>query len=139
MGGKIAEVSSFHPGRGPENMFDGDPATYWHTQFKPDFAPKPHFVILEVPDGNSIAGLSYTAHSRPNGRVLGYKVSVSDDVNKWGAITVKGRMKADNPAEQRILFPAPVNKKFIKFEITDAVSGGGQRIAAIGELDVLTK
>jgi len=37
------------------------------------------------------------------------------------------------------MFPSPTGKKFMKFEITDAVSYGGQPIAAIGELDVLVK
>lgn len=31
----------------------------------------------------------------------------------------------------------PVTERFIRFEVTDSVSAGGQSIAAIGELDVL--
>ncbi len=61
IGGKIAEVSSFNPGHEKQNMLDGDTVSFWHTQFHPDFAPKPHFVILEVPVDKSVAGLAYTA------------------------------------------------------------------------------
>ena len=137
MGGKIAQVSSFNPGHEKELMLDGDPATFWHTCFAGGFAKPPHYVVLEVPAGTSVAGLAYTARSKPNGRVLGYAVSVSDDGKNWEAPIVKGRLKAESVAEQKITFPAPPTKRFIRFEATDAVSGGGQPIAAIGELDVL--
>ena len=40
---------------------------------------------------------------------------------------------------QQIVFPAPISKRFIKFEVTDAVSIEGQPLAAIGELDVLVQ
>jgi len=139
IGGQISEVSSFHPGHEPEKMLDGDPVTFWHTRFKPDFAPQPHFVILQVPADKSITGLAYTPRSKPNGRVLGYGVSVSDDGKIWQALIAKRRLDARSVAEQRIEFPTPTTKRFIKFEVTDAVSAGGQPIAAIGELDVLVE
>jgi len=139
IGGKVAAVSSFNAGHEPEHMLDGDTATFWHTRFKPDFAPKPHHVVLEVPAGKSVAGLSYTARSKPNGRVRGYAVAVSSDGKSWGAPVAKGTFDAGTLTEQKITFPAPVTEQFIKFEVTDAVSAGGQPIAAIGELDVLVE
>jgi endo-alpha-N-acetylgalactosaminidase len=139
IGGRIAKVSSFNPGHEKENILDGDAVTFWHTRFKPDFAPPPHFVVLEVPAGTSVAGLSYSARSQPNGRVLGYVVYVSDDASTWGGPVVKGRFDSGTLAEQKVVFPEPTTEKFIKFETTDAVSAGGQSIAAIGELDVLVK
>lgn len=48
-------------------------------------------------------------------------------------------MDSKNLTEQKIMFPAPTSKAFIKFEVTDAISAGGQPIAAIGELDVLVE
>ena len=139
IGGKIAEVSSHHPGHEPEHMLDGDTVTFWHTRFAGEFAKPPHYVVLEVPNGTTVAGLAYTARSKPNGRVLGYGVSVSNDGKSWQALIAKGRLNADSVAEQKIEFPTPTSKTFIKFEVTDAVSAGGQAIAAIGELDVLVK
>jgi len=52
---------------------------------------------------------------------------------------VKGTLQPGVHKEQQILFPAPTNKKFIKFEVSDAVSHGGRPLAAIGELDVLVE
>jgi len=139
IGGKIAEVSSHHSGHEPEHMLDGNIATFWHTRFAGEFARPPHYVVLEVPSGTAVAGLAYTARSKPNGRALGYGVSVSDDGKIWEALIAKGRLNAESVAERKIEFPTPTTKRFIKFEVTDAVSVGGQAIAAIGELDVLVK
>ena len=63
----------------------------------------------------------------------------SDDGQTWGAPLVKGTLRPNEYKEQQILFPAPTTENFIKFEITDAVSIGGQPLAAIGELDILLK
>lgn len=139
IGGNVTAVSSFNPGHEKQHMLDGDPVTFWHTRFEGEFARPPHYVVLEVPPGKPIAGLAYTARSQPNGRVLAYAVSVSDDGQTWGAPIVKGRFDAGSEAEQKITFPDPISRKFIKFAVLDAVSAGGQPIAAIGELDVLMK
>ena len=138
---KVIQVSSANQGHEKEKMSDGDPTTFWHTRFRPDFAEPPHYVVLEVPADTSVAGLSYTAWSggNGNGHVKGYAVSVSDDGKTWGAPLVKGALEPDVHRDQEIRFPAPTNKKFIKFEVTDAVSAPGKPVAAIGELDVLVK
>jgi hypothetical protein len=52
---------------------------------------------------------------------------------------VSGSLKPNVYTEQKIIFPKPTQKQFIRFEVTDAVSAGGQPIAAIGELDILVK
>jgi len=137
IGGKIAAVSSFNPGHEPKHMLDGDTATFWHTRFQPDFAPPPHYVVLELPAETVVAGLAYTPRGKPSGRVLAYEVSVSDDGETWNAPVVKGRFDGEAIAEQRVMFPAPIAKRYARFEVTDALSAGGQLIAAIGELDVL--
>lgn len=140
-GGSIAEVSSQNPGMEKEKMHDGAAETFWHTRFDGGFAPPPHFGVLEVPAGTSVAGLSYAAWcgGNGNGHVKSYAISVSDDGKAWGPPLVRGALKTGSPQNQEIRFPAPTIKRLIKFEITDAVSLGGQSIAAIGELDVLLK
>jgi len=137
IGGKIAEVSSFHPGHEPAHMLDGDPATFWHTRFKPEFAERPHFVVLQVPADKPIAGLTYTPRTRPNGRVLSYEVSFSDEGKTWSNPVAKGKLRSSQTDQHDIEFTAPTGTRFIKLLVTDAVSAGGQPIAAIGELDVL--
>jgi hypothetical protein len=141
IGGKIDAVSSFQPGREAAYMLDGDPSTFWHTRFVGGKVKPPHYVVLNIPTGTQLAGLTYTAWTggNDNGHVKGYTVSVSDDGKTWGEPLVKGALKPNVYRDQEIRFPSPTNKTFIKFEVTDAVSGGGRPIAAIGELDVLVK
>jgi len=141
IGGSVAEVSSQNTGMEKEKMLDGAAETFWHTRFDGGFSQPPHYVVLELPAGTAVAGLSYVAWSggNGNGHVKSYAVSVSDDGKTWGPPLVSGALKPGSPHNQEIRFPAPARKRFIKFEITDAVSLGGQPIAAIGELDVLLK
>jgi len=141
MGGRIAEVSSFNRGREAKNMLDGDLSTFWHTRFKPDLAKPPHYVVLQVPGTKPVRGLSYYAWAgNGNGHLKGCSVYVSDDGKNWGKPLVKQAvLKPKVHTEQQILFPAPTKKRFIKLEVTDAVSRGGRPLAAIGELDVLVE
>jgi len=139
IGGSIAEASSFNPGEEKENILDGSTKTFWHSRYDGGFAKPPHYVVIEVPAGTSVTGLSYAAWSggNDNGHVKTYSVSISDDGKVWSAPLMKGVLKVNVYRDQEIRFPAPTTKRFIKFEVTDAVSLGGQPIAAIGELDVL--
>ena len=137
IGGRIAEVSSFHPGHEKENMLDGSTTTFWHTRFRPTVAKPPHYVVLGIPDGVRVAGLCYTARDRMNGRIRAYEVYVSDDRGDWGTPIAKGRFDPGDLARQTIAFREPVTRKRIKFQVVDAVSLDGKSIAAIGELDVV--
>ena len=141
LGGSIAAVSSENPGMERANMIDGDPQTFWHTRFADGFAKPPHFVVLEVPEGTSLAGLTYVAYTggNGNGHVKACTIHASDDGRNWGEPLAQTALRPGVDAEQKIMFPAPTTSKFIKFEATDAVSAGGQPLASIGELDVIIK
>jgi hypothetical protein len=141
IGGTIAEVSSFNPGMEKENMLDGSTKTFWHSRYDGGFAKPPHYVVIEVPVDATVTGLAYRAWSggNDNGHVKAYAISVCDDGKSWGVPLIKGHLQPKAYREQQIRFPAPTSSKFIKFEVIDAVSLGGQPIAAIGELDVLVE
>jgi hypothetical protein len=138
---KVIEVSSANAGMEKEKMQDGNPETFWHTQFQPEFAEPPHYVVFEMPADTSVTGLAYVAWAggNGNGHVKGFSVCASDDGNTWDAPLIKGTLKPKVYKEQQIVFPAPISKRFIKFEVTDAVSIDGQPLAAIGELNVLVE
>ena len=51
----------------------------------------------------------------------------------------KGKIRAAATDQHTIRFPVPTDDRFIRLVVTNAVSAGGQPIAAIGELDVLVK
>ena len=139
IGGKVSEVSSFQPGNDPAHMIDGDLKSFWHTRFAGGHAKPPHYVVLQVPGTLAIKGLRYHAwHGRGNGHLKGCSIYVSDDGKTWGEPLVENAtLKPGVKTDQEILFPAATNKKFIKLEVTDAVSRSGKPLASIGELDVL--
>ena len=139
IGGKIAAVSSFQRGREAAFVLDGDPSTFWHTRFAGGDAEPPHYVVLHVPAGTRVAGLTYTAWTggNGNGHVKEYAISVSDDGINWGVPILSGGLKTGISDRQKLSFPAPSSKPFIKFEVTASRSGRERFLAAIGELDVL--
>jgi len=139
IGGKIAAVSSFEPHRKPEHMLDGDTGTFWHTRFAGGDAKPPHYVVLQVPAGTRVTGLTYNAWTgrSGNGHVKEYAISVSADGEVWGEPILSGALKTGVSGGQDIMFPAPSTKPFVKFEVTASRSPEGRFLAAIGELDVL--
>jgi hypothetical protein len=141
IGGKVLEVSSSQKAHGPEKMLDSDLTTFWHTRFAGDHSKLPHYVVLQVPGTQAIKGLRYHAwHGPGNGHLKSCSVYVSDDGKTWGDPLVENATLVPGvKTDQQILFPKPTNKKFIKLEVTDAVSRSGKPIASIGELDVLVE
>ncbi|MEK6238567.1 MAG: sulfatase-like hydrolase/transferase, partial [Planctomycetales bacterium] len=95
IGGKIAAVSSFQPGREAACLLDGDSSTFWHTRHSGEDAKPPHHVVLQVPAGTRVAGLTYIAWTggNGNGHVKEYSVSVSDDGKDWGDPILSGDLK----------------------------------------------
>ena len=136
-GEQIIEVSSSHPGLGKEKMRDGSAETFWHTRYAPEVATPPHYVVLEVPENMTAAGVVYTPRSGFNARVTAYKVYVSDDGKNWGTPALRGEIEPSEVKEQKLAFHQSMNRTFVKFEVVNAVSGDGKSVTAIGELDVL--
>ena len=140
IGGRVKKVSSYAPGMGPDKMLDGDPSTYWQSGVDSDGAQPPHFVMLEIPRGQRVAGLSYRAYTggNGNGHVTKCTVYASEDGANWGLPLVeKFRLQAEVDKTQKIRFRRPTAKRYIGMKITDTNGGGGAPIAIIGELDVL--
>jgi hypothetical protein len=139
IGGNIASVGSFESHRKPHLMLDGDPSTFWHTRFVDGDDKPPHYVVLQVPAGTRVAGLTYTAWTgrSGNGHVKEYTIRVSDDGKDWGEPILSGTLKTGVSRVQGILFPTVSTKPFVEFKVTASRSPDGRFLAAIGELDVL--
>ena len=66
-----------------ENAIDGNPATYWHTQWSSSSPPHPHHLVLDLGQSRLIAGFRYLP--RPGkglvgGRIRDYHIYVGDDL-----------------------------------------------------------
>lgn len=138
IGGNVS-VSSFQVGMEKEKMLDRSSKTFWHTRFTPDVATPPHFVMIENPRRERIAGLSYSTWTggNGNGQLKSYSVLESDDGEEWSKPIAEGRLEVMHAAEQEILLRGSTDKRFLQLRVEDAVSLDGKSLASIGGLDVI--
>jgi uncharacterized repeat protein (TIGR03806 family) len=63
---------------------DGDPNTFWHTEWGAYEPPGPHFITIDLGSLRSVGGFIYTPRqSGTNGRIAKYTVEYSTDAVSW--------------------------------------------------------
>jgi beta-galactosidase len=134
--GKVIESSSFQPGEGePSNAVDGDPDTFWHSQWSPTIAKHPQFIVIEYPQALKIGQILYTARTgNENGRVRDYEIYLSTDGKNWGEPAAKGSFRR-NRSEETITLSSPVEAKYLKFVALSEMRN--QPYASIAEVEVV--
>lgn len=68
--------------RGAGNLLDGDPDTFWHSQYKPGISPLPHTIdIVMGGQTNQVNGLQYVPRQdgSRNGHCGRYEIRLSKD------------------------------------------------------------
>ena len=115
------------------NAFDGDPATYWHTQWS---GPShPHELQISLGGEYTISGLRYLPRQTGvNGRISQYEIYVSTDGANWGTAVASGTFP-DTAAEQEVLFAAPVPATHVRLVALGSHDGGPW--TTVAELNVL--
>jgi beta-galactosidase len=117
------------------NMFDGNPATFWHSQWHEPVAQYPHEFIIDLGDMYELGGFAYTPRKdSTNGRIRDYELYVSQDGQNWGKPVVSGRFKIKNYMRIPIFNNAHTGR-YVRFV---AKSGHfSQPFAAISEFEML--
>jgi hypothetical protein len=134
LGATAAAVDS-RPGYGPELAIDGDPATFWHTEWEP-MAPPPHELILDLKKLVRLRGLTYLPRQdMSNGRIAQYDVSLSFNGWEWGQVA-EGTWPNDATLKT-VLFDRPRDARFLKLVAHSEVRG--RPFAAVAELDILAE
>ena len=103
---------------------DGDPATYWHTQWSTAQPGFPHHISLAVKGARTctLEGFEYTARNAANGRAKGYELYVSTDGKEWGDPVATGSFStATGP--QVVHFDKPVRGTHVKLVETSSQAG----------------
>lgn len=97
------------------NIFDGDPATIWHTAWSSNPTPNyPHQFVIDLSKEYSITKfISLPRQNGSNGRIKKYEFYASMDTTNWGNAVVQDSFP-DNAAPQTVSF-APKDARFIKF------------------------
>lgn len=134
----VASCDSFQQGEGEaEHAIDGDPSTYWHTQWQGGEPRHPHQLVIDFGKPLRIRGAVYQARSGKdgqNGRVKGYQLFLSTDGRSWGSPAATGEL-LDQEGAQRIMFGQPATARYLKFVATSEMRG--KPWAAVAELDVV--
>ncbi len=80
------------------NAFDGDPATFWHTEWYTANPPHPHEIIIDIGSVDDICAFSYLPRQdgQMNGRIRDYEFNVSLGGQNWDAPAVTGTFTYDD-------------------------------------------
>ncbi|UNK70814.1 family 20 glycosylhydrolase [Microbacterium sp. H1-D42] len=118
---------------------DGNPATYWHSQWSSPEAQYPHSIVIDLGEAQQVCGLVYTGRSSTgsggaNGRIGEYEVYASTDVatidGVWGEPVSSGAF-ANTGDAQIAGFPAQ-SARYLKLVALSEVNGNPW--ATVGEL-----
>lgn len=117
--------------------FDGDPGTFWHTQWRSGALPAlPHEIQINLGSVQSVAGFQYLPRqdSPTVGTVRNYEFYVSLDGSNWGNPVAKGAFP--NSKTEKVITFSSKSGKFIRFRALSEVNGTSD--TCVAELNVLT-
>ena len=112
------------------NAIDGNPDTFWHTQWGEDSPDYPHEIVLELESSAKIKGLTYLARQDEgtNGMIKGYEIYLSDDGKEFGQPVAQGEFTGERE-KQSVSFPAKACK-FVKLKALSEINGEAWASAA---------
>lgn len=122
---------------------DGDPATYWHTQWSGTEAKPPHAIVIDLGEVQDLCGLVYTPRTgsgggASNGLIADYEIYGSTDVTTidgdWGEPLSSGTFLRAAGDPTAVFEPTEV--RYLKLVALSEVSGqpwaSAAEIAAVG-------
>jgi HEAT repeat protein len=119
---------------------DGDPRTFWHSQWHGAQPPHPHHLAVDL--GEEVAVIGFTYLPRQDGRqekgVIGaYEFYASRDGTDWGQPVATGRLEDTDtdPAGRVVIWARPVTARCVRLVALDAP--GGHPFAGAAELGVV--
>ena len=132
----LLSFSSQEPEEGTAAMaIDGDPETYWHTQYNGTTPKPPHEVIVDTGTVAEIGGFTYLPRQDggANGTAKDFEFAWSLDGKSWEV--ARGVDKRGGLARVSLALARPVTMRYFRFRILTTLNGGPWGSAA--ELDVL--
>ena len=117
------------------NAIDGDPQTFWHTEWSATAPEHPHKLDIALGGTYEVWALSYLPRQDPcpNGTVLRYTIYVSLDGVKWGNAVATGTLTKD-AAEKELVFKGRLGR-FVRFVAQSEINGNPWTSAA--EINIL--
>ncbi len=127
---KLLTADSEASGYGAKNAIDGDPQSFWHTQFEPSEPAFPHEIVVDMGKAYVLESFEFVPRqgsSHP--RIKDYQLFVSKDGKNWGKPVLKGTF-TDSEAVQSI----PIDKVTARYFKLEGLSGYTRNAAAVGEI-----
>ncbi len=117
------------------NAFDGNPATFWHTEWFSTIAPLPHELQINLGTAHEIAGFTYLPRQDgvANGKITNFEFYLSADGVNWGAPVAAG-VFPNSSAIQQVTFSKQA-AHYIRLRALGEVNG--QAATAVAELGAL--
>ncbi|MGH7941092.1 MAG: discoidin domain-containing protein, partial [Limisphaerales bacterium] len=106
-----------------KNAVDGDPNTYWHTQWQGNSPGLPHEIVLELVPPSVIHGFTYLPRQdlSDHGTIKDYELYASDDGTNFNRLISKGAF-GPGKEEQMETFE-PIKCRFIKLKAISEING----------------
>ena len=76
----------------PAKLIDGDPDSWWHSQWLDGIPPHPHDLFFDLGSPQTVTGFHYLPAKivNNNGMIHDYELSLREDKQDWGEPTAKG-------------------------------------------------
>ncbi|MCF6332577.1 MAG: discoidin domain-containing protein [Draconibacterium sp.] len=108
--------------RSAGKAFDGDPDSFWHTQWYYYKPGQPHEIQIDLGKKYLLSSFTYLPRQNSsNGRIKDYEFYVSNDKLHWGNTVSKGTFES-GAGSKKVLFDA-TNGRYIKFESLSEQNG----------------
>ena len=129
--GWTAVASSQQSGYPASYVLDGNPATFWHSEYSPRLTPLPHSITIDMHALHNVAGLTYLPRQDgvSNGDIGQYSVSVSRDGKRWGSPVATGTW-ADDDTQKSAVFGGVLVRYVRLTALTEAGNNGPYTAAA---------
>ncbi|MDH4389097.1 MAG: glycoside hydrolase family 2 TIM barrel-domain containing protein [Fimbriimonas sp.] len=132
---KVLSFDSEEQGEGEiGHLFDGDPMTFWHTNYSGGASKHPHFVLIDLGSVVDLTGFDYLPRQdQGNGRIGKYELRVGliqDQLAK-----VKEGTFPNSATLQRVMLGVPIRARFVELRSIEEVKG--QEWTSIAELNFL--
>jgi beta-galactosidase len=120
---KILAFDSEEPGEGNATQaIDGNPDTFWHTNWSSGVARHPHFLLFDLGSSIELTGIEYLPRQeQSNGRVGKYEIRIGDVQDKL-ELVASGEF-ANSTQLQKAMFKSPRKGRYIEFRALSEVKG----------------
>lgn len=82
-GWEATTSSSQLPQHPPENLFDGEINSFWHSQYVGGRPDHPHIITVDIKDAKTIRGLSFVQRQTFQGAIYNFNLEISADGENW--------------------------------------------------------